>query len=373
MTTVDDLPTMERYDLIFRGEIREGTELETVKKKLAALYGVDTGEIESLFSGPPVYIRRSMDLVKALEDKEEFETTGAILRIEPAEDPPPAEGKKPPSSPRRPSAADAGPSPVPSKGAPPPLPAMVVGSFYSRAAYRHAASEWRRFALVYLLALSLLHGVSAVYRFTTETAGIMDATAPLIAEQLPEIRIDGGRVRIAADEPYLIRTPDGERTVAVLDTTGTYRSLEGTEATVLLTEDRLLVRSGPERIRAFDLSGLDGFTLNRERMLRWVSGMMRWMPVVLFPFAVVAAFIYRLAQALLFAAVGRAAAAGFRHPLRFSSTFALAVLALTPTVILDALFAFLGVFPPYGNVLGIMIAAAFVVFGIRSCIDNRNP
>ncbi len=379
MPPVDDLPTMERYDLIFEGDIRDGVSIDEVKRNLAKLYGVSVREIESLFTGEPIYIRKAMDLVSALEDKEVFEATGALLRLEPSSEADltgvhEARIKQP--SPGKPASPDpsAGSAPEPVEihnGADPAFGSAFYRSFYSGPFYRHAARTWKRQTLIYLVLLSVIYSIAAVYRFKTETVDIVNASAPILAQQLPEIAIDNGTVRIEGSEPYLIRNPDGSDVLAILDTTGEYTNLENTDAILLLTADRLMVRRGAGAVREFDLSSVDGFRLNRELMMKWIQSMMAWMPVVIFPFAALAALVFRLVQALLFGALGVAVAGSLRRSLTFQTAFSIAALALTPVILLDTVFIFLGITVPYWGVLGLLVTAGYVIYGVRAATTEE--
>ena len=73
---------MQRYDLIFDGNIAAGQDLSTVKQRLAELYGVSIQEVERLFAHPPIVIKRDLDESAAMSDKAEFETTGALCRLQ---------------------------------------------------------------------------------------------------------------------------------------------------------------------------------------------------------------------------------------------------------------------------------------------------
>lgn len=371
MPPVDDLPTMERYDLIFEGDVRGGVSVEAVKRNLAKLYAVDVKEIESLFTGKPVYIRKAMDLVSALEDKEDFEATGALLRLEPSSEADVIRVREARIKQPSPSASE---PPTPDGigiVTPPSVGSALYRSFYSGLLYRRAARTWKRQALVYLLLLSVIYSISIVYRFKAETVDIVSASAPILAQQLPEITINNGTVRIEGSEPYLIKNPDGSETLAILDTTGEYTDLNDTSAMLLLTADRLVVRRSAGVVREFDLSSVDGFRLNRELMMKWIQSMMAWMPVVIFPFAALAALVFRLIQALLFGALGLAVAGSLRRPLSFQAAFSIAALALTPVILLDTVFNFLAIAVPHWGIIGLLIPAGYVIYGVRAATTEE--
>lgn len=71
------------YNIIFRGEIAEGQDIEEVKKNLAALFKVTDEKIEQLFSGRPVRIKKKVDHATANKYKEAMEKAGALCSIVP--------------------------------------------------------------------------------------------------------------------------------------------------------------------------------------------------------------------------------------------------------------------------------------------------
>ena len=52
----------EKLNLIFKGEIKEGANLEEVKKNLAALFKKDAASIDRMFDGTPRTIKQNIDL-----------------------------------------------------------------------------------------------------------------------------------------------------------------------------------------------------------------------------------------------------------------------------------------------------------------------
>ena len=69
--------------ILFKGEIDEGQELETVKKRLAQLFKTSPERIEKLFTGKPITLNQNIDYAKAQEYSDELKNAGALCIIEP--------------------------------------------------------------------------------------------------------------------------------------------------------------------------------------------------------------------------------------------------------------------------------------------------
>ncbi len=75
----------QTYTLIFEGNIAEGHNVAEVKTNLASLLKKDIEEIELLFSGKPVVIKKEMTRATAEKCRRAFIRAGALCRIEPAD------------------------------------------------------------------------------------------------------------------------------------------------------------------------------------------------------------------------------------------------------------------------------------------------
>ncbi len=73
------------YQLILEG-VAEGSDLEEVKKKLAARFRTRPEKVAAFFTGEPVVVKKGMDNAKALKYKAIFEGAGATCRIEALEE-----------------------------------------------------------------------------------------------------------------------------------------------------------------------------------------------------------------------------------------------------------------------------------------------
>lgn len=74
---------MPNFDVVFRGEIQPGKDVEAVKKRLRTLLKTDAESIEKLFSGGPVAVRKNVDEETGRKFEKVFNVAGAICFLEP--------------------------------------------------------------------------------------------------------------------------------------------------------------------------------------------------------------------------------------------------------------------------------------------------
>ncbi len=75
----------DRFKLIFRGEVLQGQHPAVVRKRLAALATFDEAQLDKLFSGHPVVVKREADKPTAARFQTLFGKAGARLRVVPLE------------------------------------------------------------------------------------------------------------------------------------------------------------------------------------------------------------------------------------------------------------------------------------------------
>lgn len=75
--------TNERYDLVFRGDILLDHSLEQVKQRLQKLLKADAKQVEGLFSGRPVVLKRGLDAGAGQKYLRALEQAGARARLVP--------------------------------------------------------------------------------------------------------------------------------------------------------------------------------------------------------------------------------------------------------------------------------------------------
>jgi len=357
---------MPRYRLIFDGHIQPKNSREDVQRQLADLFQVEPDQIEALFSKPPVVLKEDLAYDDALRDKASFEATGALCRLEaqPSSSGTTLWGRNGRSS--RPHAA---------KETAPVAGTRRYGlwqpyylAFFSRAFYADVAAHWRRLAFVHLLLVLLLSTGVYMMHFHTLVTVLMAEEAPPIIAQIPEIRIHNGTVQVDVEEPYFIHQTNSGKLFAVIDTTGEITSLKQTDAVLLLTGSRLTARLSANDYRVLDLSQIESLQINQAIVSQWLRDAQKWSPFILFPLVLGFSFIFRSIQALLYGGIGMMLASMQKFTLPFGAAVSVAIMAMTPVLLLDALLVLLNIYLPLWGLGGFLLALGYLVFGIRAAV-----
>jgi hypothetical protein len=180
----------------------------------------------------------------------------------------------------------------------------LVFSFYSKPLYQDVARNWRGTGFLYLLLLLALCWLPQMIQLHQRLADLVDQEAPALVSQLPAITIVDGELSTDVDTPYFIHDPEKGTVLAIIDLTGEHTSLENSEAKLLLTRTKAIVRNRPRETRVYDLSGVGSFSLDRETVSGWLEVAKDWLAIVLYPVALLFSYLYRIVQVLLYAAIG---------------------------------------------------------------------
>lgn len=76
----------DSYKLVFRGEVLQGQHPAVVRKRLAEAGSFSDDQLDKLFSGRPVVVKRDADTAVAARVQSMFRNAGARLRVLPADD-----------------------------------------------------------------------------------------------------------------------------------------------------------------------------------------------------------------------------------------------------------------------------------------------
>ncbi len=249
----------------------------------------------------------------------------------------------------------------------------LYGSFFSADLYRDVARRWQGTGLLYLLMLLALAWVPEMLHVHAAITRFVEQELPPLLAQLPALRIEKGRVSTDVETPYFIRDPKKDEVVAVIDLTGKFASLQDTDARVLLTETTLYYRNRPHETRVYDLSQIESFSLDRATVEDWVGVGKTWLAVLLYPFALLSSFIYRVVQALLYAVIGLVLAKGMKVALDYQALLRLACVAVTPVIVLDTLRSVADVPVSFWWPLAFVIAMGYLVFAVRANASSEQP
>ncbi len=242
----------------------------------------------------------------------------------------------------------------------------LVLSFYSRDLYRDVARHWKGLGLAYLLALLSLCILPGVIIMSALFSTYLNTEAPRIVRQIPPMTLTKGRLSVEAKTPYFIREEGSGKPVAIIDTSGTYRNLDGTPALMLLTSTQLIVKHEGAGAKVFDLAEIGDLAVDRRVVFSFLDEMEGAFPFVLYPLALLFSTLYHFSEALVFGAGGYwvARKAGIR--LTFPSAARIAAVSATPAIIIGTALSAAGIGFALGWFVGLAVYIGYFVFALRA-------
>lgn len=193
--------------------------------------------------------------------------------------------------------------------------------------------------------------------------------------QVPVITITEGKISTRVEEPYMIYYPENNVPFAIIDTKGTYTSLDDTEAMVLLMEEQLIYRTADDEVEIYTVAELSqgDRIIDSYVLMEWVKQgrtLLLWiMPLVVLPVLAMLAFVYLTVRGLIFGLLGMLIGNALKvDELEYVDYVRLAMVASTP-VALAYLLLFL--FPPLGalrflNAIIFVIGVWYIYFAAKA-------
>lgn len=239
-------------------------------------------------------------------------------------------------------------------------------SFYSKALYRDVVENWKGLCLPYLLSMLALCIIPGVMKMNFELSGYLNSVAPGIVKQVPVITIKKGFLSIDKPEPYIIKDEKTDSPLIIIDTTGQTTSLEGSKALMLVKKDEILVRKDRTDTRSFELDGIDNLVIDRGVLYNWIEAMEDSFVFVLYPMALLFSFAFHFAEILLYAALGGILTRRLKITLTYKALVRLAAIAITPAMVIGAIFVTADVIVPFWMILGLWISIGYLFFAIKA-------
>ncbi len=243
-------------------------------------------------------------------------------------------------------------------------------SFFSKELYSDVALNWRGVNFLYLLLLLAACWILVLIKMNNSITKFVNNEAPRIVEQVPKITITNGEVSIDEPQPYYIKTPDSNSVLAIIDTTGTIKSLENTGAYCLLTKNTVIIRQSDVETRAYSLSQVKNFVLTSDRIMKWLQIFKKIFIIALYPFALFGSFVYRIIQTLIYGAIGLLFASWCKIKLAYDTLIRLSVIAVTPCIIISTVLLLANVRLPFAALIYFLIAMAYLLFGVKATADG---
>ena len=250
---------------------------------------------------------------------------------------------------------------------------IPVMSFFSKNLYRDVASQWKGTCFVYLLLLLIICWIAPISKLNAGLGSFIDNEAPGIISQVPVITIANGTASIKESQPYYIKDPETGKILFIIDTTGKITSLAETEATILLTKTEGVVRKSEMETRTFSLAQMEDLTLDQGLIWKFLTGAKKLLFPLVYPVCILGSFIFRIIQALIYGVIGMLFALMLHSKRPYDTLLRLAVVAVTPAIIIKTLVNLFGIGIPVPALWYFLIAMGYLFFGVKAASKDDGP
>lgn len=238
-------------------------------------------------------------------------------------------------------------------------------AFFSRSLYQDVGRNWKGAGLLFLFSIVALCTIPFVLLLQSELSALLNEEAPRIVTQMPAVRIVKGKVSIDRPEPYYVKDDKSGESLIVFDTTGQIRTLTGSKAAVLVSQSSLIVRNNSGETRTIDLSGIDGFSMDRRVLYEWIDELEGSFAIILYPFAVLFFFLVRLIEVAIFGAIASFLTRSPGTPSDYRKYMRLAAVSMTPVMAIGAVLNIAGIVLPFWWLTSIPLTAGYFLFAVK--------
>lgn len=246
----------------------------------------------------------------------------------------------------------------------------IIMSFYSKKLYRDVAVNWGGKAFLYLLLILALSWIFAVYQIQHFLNLGFQHISDKIVAQIPIMTIKNGVLSTPQNRPYLITDPDTHATLAIIDTSGQYKSLDQTKAGLLITQTDIMTLSQQNEQKVNEIPKTLTFTIVPQTVKKYVQENLRFAWILIFIFALVTSFIYRLVQALLYSIIGKIFGAISHAPVTYVQVLQITMVAITPVIVIATILNAMNIWIPHEFLMFFVLAILYMFYGI---IANKTP
>ena len=241
----------------------------------------------------------------------------------------------------------------------------IYMSFYSKQLYRDVATNWGAKSFLYLLMLVLLIWIAPTYQVqhTLNLAYAKDSDK--IVSQIPVITIKDGKVNTPEKRPYFISDPDTGEAIAIIDTTGQYNNLEQAKTAVLITQTEIISRSKPDQVRIDHLPNTLSLVVDPQVINSYVSYYLGFVWIFFFLSFVLLTYCYRIIQVLLYSIIGKIFCTICKVKLSYSQVMQIAMIALTPAIVLAAIFDFFNIQYAFQMFSYFILSMIYLFYGVK--------
>jgi len=220
-------------------------------------------------------------------------------------------------------------------------------------------------AMRYIFSLILLITLVLTIRYSYDFKKGLNVALDWAKKNLPPIEIQNGIVNVNVQQPYKV-TEEG--LALIIDTTGQINSLDEYGKGILLTKDKIIYKESEIKTETYKLSNIQSLRIDENFMNALRKNALWILSPLMFVFTYVGFCFARFIQILLFSIFSLATSSIVNAKLSYKQLFNIGIYAITPSVILGALLALLGIQLP---LFWILYSGLYIIYLIISIINCK--
>jgi len=239
-------------------------------------------------------------------------------------------------------------------------------AFFSKPLYRDVRQSWQGLAFGYLFLLVAICCLPLTFRLHVKINHMVLHLQPWF-KQIPTFTIHNETISIDQPVPYYIKNPDNGNVFAIIDTSGSITSLEKSGAQVLITNKQVILKKNADTYKAYNLTGIRDHIFTADDADTLIKKVGNLLIFFIYPMLVAFYFIIAMLEALIYSALAKLF---IKTQLPYSIVFRLALVAITPKIILTTLLGVFGIMIPYKWVWYFAVGMGYLFFAVEANRQN---
>lgn len=253
----------------------------------------------------------------------------------------------------------------------------LIMSFYSKRLYQDVALNWGGKTFLYLLLLVALSWAVHTVFYQLALTKTYNLYGEEFFSQFPTLTIKDGKLSTPENREYMIKNPFTKEDFILIDTTGKTTSLQQTKANILVTQTEVISQTKPNETRTDVLPPHLNTVIVPQEVKDYLAHYLGYAWIFIFIFSVIVAYIFRILQTLVYGIFGKIFAALGKVPLKYAQVVQIAMVAITPGIIIRTILDIFGIMFPLEGLLFFVLAMLYLIFGIAANknkpIDRETP
>lgn len=242
----------------------------------------------------------------------------------------------------------------------------IFMSFYSKRLYRDVATNWGGKAFLYLFVLLILVSLYFGFALQAITKTAYQEIYTKLSPQVPVITIKEGKLSTPENRPYLIIDPDTKKNLVVIDTSGQYKTNVDANASALITENQIFIQQKKNETRIYSIPENVEGVFDAQYVNDKINQYVGYSWIAFFILGLIAFYIYRVLQALVYAILGKIFAVIIKAPVSYFQIVQIMLVAITPAIIIYTIQLSLQYSMPYEALFYFLLSMFYLFYGIKA-------